>query len=149
MCCWCCKWKIASERRTCTFPAGVQGRFSHVSLRLFLVLPSLILVCWGTYAWVLTALYNLQNSDVFKCLSYFPVDKRLSRTPRRTQQPKTLNTPEDSTYYTLIHVSHSKDGDWFQILSTFPAICFYNALLIGIFFFCACTLTHICCQGDK
>uniref|UniRef100_A0A3B5A062 non-specific serine/threonine protein kinase n=1 Tax=Stegastes partitus TaxID=144197 RepID=A0A3B5A062_9TELE len=30
-------------------------------------------------------------------------DKRQSRTPRRTQQPKTLNTPEDSTYYTLIH----------------------------------------------
>uniref|UniRef100_A0A8C2AZX2 non-specific serine/threonine protein kinase n=1 Tax=Cyprinus carpio TaxID=7962 RepID=A0A8C2AZX2_CYPCA len=28
-----------------------------------------------------------------------------SRTSRRTQQPKTLNTPEDSTYYTLIHVS--------------------------------------------
>ncbi|KAG7260049.1 hypothetical protein CRUP_007741, partial [Coryphaenoides rupestris] len=25
------------------------------------------------------------------------------RTPRRTQPPKTLNTPEDSTYYTLIH----------------------------------------------
>uniref|UniRef100_A0A8C4HY65 non-specific serine/threonine protein kinase n=1 Tax=Dicentrarchus labrax TaxID=13489 RepID=A0A8C4HY65_DICLA len=35
-------------------------------------------------------------------------DKRLSRTPRRTQQPKTLNTPEDSTYYNLIHVSHKK-----------------------------------------
>nr|XP_046227777.1 myosin-IIIa isoform X2 [Scatophagus argus] len=32
-------------------------------------------------------------------------DKRLSRTPRRTHQPKTLNTPEDSTYYTLIHRS--------------------------------------------
>lgn len=32
------------------------------------------------------------------------VDKQL-RTPRRTQKPKTLNTPEDSTYYTLIHVS--------------------------------------------
>ncbi|KAK9527524.1 hypothetical protein VZT92_014079 [Zoarces viviparus] len=30
-------------------------------------------------------------------------DKRQSRTPRRTQQPKTLNTPEDSTYYNLIH----------------------------------------------
>uniref|UniRef100_A0A665X664 non-specific serine/threonine protein kinase n=1 Tax=Echeneis naucrates TaxID=173247 RepID=A0A665X664_ECHNA len=32
-------------------------------------------------------------------------DKRLPRTPRRTQQPKTLNTPEDSTYYNLIHVN--------------------------------------------
>uniref|UniRef100_A0A3P9LR03 non-specific serine/threonine protein kinase n=1 Tax=Oryzias latipes TaxID=8090 RepID=A0A3P9LR03_ORYLA len=43
------------------------------------------------------------------CFSYLKCsnseDKRLSRTPRRTQQPKTLNTPEDSTYYTLIHVS--------------------------------------------
>ncbi|XP_062234995.1 myosin-IIIa isoform X1 [Platichthys flesus] len=29
--------------------------------------------------------------------------KTVSRTPRRTQQPKTLNTPEDSTYYNLIH----------------------------------------------
>uniref|UniRef100_A0A3B5AIX9 non-specific serine/threonine protein kinase n=1 Tax=Stegastes partitus TaxID=144197 RepID=A0A3B5AIX9_9TELE len=45
-------------------------------------------------------------------------DKRQSRTPRRTQQPKTLNTPEDSTYYTLIHVSHSRGGKRFQILST-------------------------------
>uniref|UniRef100_A0A3P8SPF2 non-specific serine/threonine protein kinase n=1 Tax=Amphiprion percula TaxID=161767 RepID=A0A3P8SPF2_AMPPE len=49
-------------------------------------------------------------------------DKRLSRTPRRTQQPKTLNTPEDSTYYTLIHVSHRKqldvDDQYYQALST-------------------------------
>uniref|UniRef100_A0AAQ6IQ17 non-specific serine/threonine protein kinase n=1 Tax=Anabas testudineus TaxID=64144 RepID=A0AAQ6IQ17_ANATE len=36
-------------------------------------------------------------------------EKRLSRTPRRTQQPKTLNTPEDSTYYNLIHVSQKRD----------------------------------------
>ncbi|CAJ1082668.1 myosin-IIIa [Xyrichtys novacula] len=36
-------------------------------------------------------------------------EKRLSRTPRRTQQPKTLNTPEDSTYYTLIHRSVQDD----------------------------------------
>uniref|UniRef100_A0A087XQA4 non-specific serine/threonine protein kinase n=1 Tax=Poecilia formosa TaxID=48698 RepID=A0A087XQA4_POEFO len=36
-------------------------------------------------------------------------DKRFSRTPRRTQQPKTLNTPEDSTYYTLIHRSVQDD----------------------------------------
>ncbi|CAL8294065.1 unnamed protein product [Lota lota] len=28
-----------------------------------------------------------------------------SRTPRRTQPPKTLNTPEESTYYNLIHRS--------------------------------------------
>uniref|UniRef100_A0A665X779 non-specific serine/threonine protein kinase n=1 Tax=Echeneis naucrates TaxID=173247 RepID=A0A665X779_ECHNA len=37
--------------------------------------------------------------------STLSADKRLPRTPRRTQQPKTLNTPEDSTYYNLIHVS--------------------------------------------
>ncbi|XP_040921899.1 myosin-IIIa [Toxotes jaculatrix] len=36
-------------------------------------------------------------------------DKRVSRTPRRTQQPKTLNTPEDSTYYNLIHRSVQDD----------------------------------------
>ncbi|XP_065805147.1 myosin-IIIa [Labrus bergylta] len=36
-------------------------------------------------------------------------DKRMSRTPRRTQQPKTLNTPEDSTYYNLIHRSVQDD----------------------------------------
>uniref|UniRef100_A0A3B4AJL4 non-specific serine/threonine protein kinase n=1 Tax=Periophthalmus magnuspinnatus TaxID=409849 RepID=A0A3B4AJL4_9GOBI len=34
-------------------------------------------------------------------------EKRSSRTPRRSQQPKTLNSPEDSTYYNLIHVSYS------------------------------------------
>ncbi|KAI1891345.1 hypothetical protein AGOR_G00142840 [Albula goreensis] len=34
-----------------------------------------------------------------------PVDQKQTRTPRRTQQPKTLNTPEDSTYYNLIHRS--------------------------------------------
>uniref|UniRef100_A0AAQ5XBC1 non-specific serine/threonine protein kinase n=1 Tax=Amphiprion ocellaris TaxID=80972 RepID=A0AAQ5XBC1_AMPOC len=50
-------------------------------------------------------------------------DKRLSRTPRRTQQPKTLNTPEDSTYYTLIHVSHSLNTERFQILSTTKLCC--------------------------
>uniref|UniRef100_A0A8C7YAZ5 non-specific serine/threonine protein kinase n=1 Tax=Oryzias sinensis TaxID=183150 RepID=A0A8C7YAZ5_9TELE len=50
-------------------------------------------------------------------------DKRLSRTPRRTQQPKTLNTPEDSTYYTLIHVSARKDADRFEPL----LFCFYSA----------------------
>uniref|UniRef100_A0A672FP73 non-specific serine/threonine protein kinase n=1 Tax=Salarias fasciatus TaxID=181472 RepID=A0A672FP73_SALFA len=37
------------------------------------------------------------------------MDQRSSRTPRRTQQPKTLNTPEDSTYYTLIHRSVQDD----------------------------------------
>ncbi|XP_054621198.1 myosin-IIIa isoform X2 [Dunckerocampus dactyliophorus] len=36
-------------------------------------------------------------------------DKRLSRPPRRTLQPKTLNTPEDCTYYTLIHRSVQDD----------------------------------------
>lgn len=29
----------------------------------------------------------------------------LKRPPRRPRKPKTLNNPEDSTYYTLIHVS--------------------------------------------
>ncbi|KAJ8396803.1 hypothetical protein AAFF_G00014020 [Aldrovandia affinis] len=33
------------------------------------------------------------------------VDQKQTRTSRRTQQPKTLNTPEDSTYYNLIHRS--------------------------------------------
>uniref|UniRef100_A0AAR2K8K2 non-specific serine/threonine protein kinase n=1 Tax=Pygocentrus nattereri TaxID=42514 RepID=A0AAR2K8K2_PYGNA len=33
------------------------------------------------------------------------VDPKQTRTPRRTQKPKTLNTPEDATYYNLIHVS--------------------------------------------
>ncbi|KAM6908133.1 myosin-IIIa [Lycodopsis pacificus] len=38
-------------------------------------------------------------------------DQRQSRPPRRTQQPKTLNTPEDSTYYNLIHVSQKEKND--------------------------------------
>ncbi|XP_078137393.1 myosin-IIIa [Sander vitreus] len=36
-------------------------------------------------------------------------DKKQPRTPRRTQQPKTLNTLEDSTYYNLIHRSVQDD----------------------------------------
>ncbi|XP_071751510.2 myosin-IIIa [Centroberyx gerrardi] len=36
-------------------------------------------------------------------------DMKVSRTPRRTQKPKTLNTPEDSTYYNLIHRSVQDD----------------------------------------
>ncbi|XP_030624792.1 myosin-IIIa [Chanos chanos] len=36
-------------------------------------------------------------------------DTKQTRTPRRTQKPKTLNTPEDSTYYTLIHRSVQDD----------------------------------------
>lgn len=44
-------------------------------------------------------------SYLFYIFVFFLADKRLSRTPRRAQQPKTLNTPEDSTYYNLIHVS--------------------------------------------
>ncbi|XP_072534788.1 myosin-IIIa [Salminus brasiliensis] len=36
-------------------------------------------------------------------------DTKQTRTPRRTQKPKTLNTPEDSTYYNLIHRSVQDD----------------------------------------
>lgn len=83
---------------------------------------------------------------VFNCLCYFPADKRLSRTPRRTQQPKTLNTPEDSTYYTLIHVSQGKDADWFQILSTTKLCnsnCFHSRRFLQCSIdwqFCVCVL---------
>uniref|UniRef100_A0AAX7V0Q2 non-specific serine/threonine protein kinase n=1 Tax=Astatotilapia calliptera TaxID=8154 RepID=A0AAX7V0Q2_ASTCA len=56
--------------------------------------------------------------DALNCLCYFSADKRLSRTPRRNQQPKTLNTPEDSTYYNLIHVSLREGDERFQIFST-------------------------------
>ncbi|XP_067108298.1 myosin-IIIa [Osmerus mordax] len=38
-----------------------------------------------------------------------PSDLKVQRTPRRTQQPKTLNTPEDATYYNLIHRSVQDD----------------------------------------
>lgn len=31
----------------------------------------------------------------------------MQRSPRRPQKPKTLNNPEDSTYYSLIHVSQA------------------------------------------
>ncbi|RXM29315.1 Glutamate decarboxylase 2 [Acipenser ruthenus] len=43
------------------------------------------------------------------------VDQKQARTSRRSQQPKTLNTPEDSTYYNLIHIYKdllpASDGD--------------------------------------
>ncbi|XP_056868855.1 myosin-IIIa isoform X7 [Takifugu flavidus] len=36
-------------------------------------------------------------------------EQRQARTPRRSQQPKTLDTPEESTYYNLIHRSVQDD----------------------------------------
>uniref|UniRef100_A0A669DJY4 non-specific serine/threonine protein kinase n=1 Tax=Oreochromis niloticus TaxID=8128 RepID=A0A669DJY4_ORENI len=68
--------------------------------------------------------------DALNCLCYFSADKRLSRTPRRNQQPKTLNTPEDSTYYNLIHVTLPSAAP----VTTFPASSFNNALLIDKFY---------------
>ncbi|KAI4806778.1 hypothetical protein KUCAC02_017577 [Chaenocephalus aceratus] len=61
---------------------------------------------------------NPENNGMFvrgKAMNGYPpqnqqsAEKRQSRTPRRTQQPKTLNTPEDSTYYNLIHRSVQDD----------------------------------------
>uniref|UniRef100_A0A1A8CQF9 non-specific serine/threonine protein kinase n=2 Tax=Nothobranchius kadleci TaxID=1051664 RepID=A0A1A8CQF9_NOTKA len=60
---------------------------------------------------------NPENNGMFvrgKAINGFTpqiqsAEKRFSRTPRRSQQPKTLNTPEDSTYYTLIHRSVQDD----------------------------------------
>uniref|UniRef100_A0A6Q2Z6W4 Myosin IIIA n=1 Tax=Esox lucius TaxID=8010 RepID=A0A6Q2Z6W4_ESOLU len=42
---------------------------------------------------------------LYFCFCNVSVDLKVCRMPRRTQQPKTLNAPEDSTYYNLIHVS--------------------------------------------
>uniref|UniRef100_A0A8C5HNS6 non-specific serine/threonine protein kinase n=1 Tax=Gouania willdenowi TaxID=441366 RepID=A0A8C5HNS6_GOUWI len=73
-----------------------------------------------------------------------PNEKRLSRTPRRTQQPKTLNTPEDSTYYNLIHVSHSGTHTHFTLnvnrIYSIPPCCtgdlvFNTCFSLGNFFF--------------
>lgn len=55
-------------------------------------------------------------------LCYFLGDKKVSRTPRRAQQPKTLNTPEDSTYYNLIHVSHQKEDATLKLRCMLPCI---------------------------
>lgn len=52
-----------------------------------------------------TQKYNTSLFDLLSVLCLFAADKRVSRTPRRSQQPKTLDSPEDSTYYNLIHVS--------------------------------------------
>uniref|UniRef100_G3NNA8 non-specific serine/threonine protein kinase n=1 Tax=Gasterosteus aculeatus aculeatus TaxID=481459 RepID=G3NNA8_GASAC len=52
---------------------------------------------------------NPENNGMFvrgKAINgYAPQNHQQSRSPRRTQEPKTLNTPEDATYYNLIHVS--------------------------------------------
>uniref|UniRef100_A0A8C5HQG9 non-specific serine/threonine protein kinase n=1 Tax=Gouania willdenowi TaxID=441366 RepID=A0A8C5HQG9_GOUWI len=75
---------------------------------------------------------------------YVQTNKRLSRTPRRTQQPKTLNTPEDSTYYNLIHVSHSGTHTHFTLnvnrIYSIPPCCtgdlvFNTCFSLGNFFF--------------
>nr|XP_014350789.1 PREDICTED: myosin-IIIa [Latimeria chalumnae] len=49
----------------------------------------------------MNVLYPLQCEPV----SSKGTDQKQQRTPRRTQQPKTLSTPEDCTYYNLIHRS--------------------------------------------
>ncbi|CAL8313317.1 unnamed protein product [Merluccius merluccius] len=46
-----------------------------------------------------------RKNNVSVCVCWFPVQPKGSRTPRRTQPPKTLNSPEDSAYYNLIHRS--------------------------------------------
>ncbi|KAK2869843.1 hypothetical protein Q8A67_024235 [Cirrhinus molitorella] len=53
----------------------------------------------------------VKGQDMNGYMGYYqpPADTKQSRTSRRTQQPKTLNTPEDSTYYTLIHRSVQDD----------------------------------------
>uniref|UniRef100_A0A3Q3F2H5 non-specific serine/threonine protein kinase n=1 Tax=Labrus bergylta TaxID=56723 RepID=A0A3Q3F2H5_9LABR len=66
---------------------------------------------------------NPEKNGMFVRGKTMNADKRMSRTPRRTQQPKTLNTPEDSTYYNLIHVSDRKklldvDDQYYRELST-------------------------------
>uniref|UniRef100_A0A3P8ZCE0 non-specific serine/threonine protein kinase n=1 Tax=Esox lucius TaxID=8010 RepID=A0A3P8ZCE0_ESOLU len=43
------------------------------------------------------------NGFLYFCFCNVSVDLKVCRMPRRTQQPKTLNAPEDSTYYNLIH----------------------------------------------
>uniref|UniRef100_A0A4W5LD26 non-specific serine/threonine protein kinase n=1 Tax=Hucho hucho TaxID=62062 RepID=A0A4W5LD26_9TELE len=53
---------------------------------------------------------------------------KLCRTPRRTQQPKTLNTPEDSTYYNLIHVSLTPSIH----LDLFSSITIYHSIFIPL-----------------
>ncbi|CAG05467.1 unnamed protein product [Tetraodon nigroviridis] len=45
----------------------------------------------------------------FAAHAHKPPEQRQPRPPRRTQQPKTLNTPEESTYYNLIHRSVQDD----------------------------------------
>uniref|UniRef100_A0A8C1BU69 non-specific serine/threonine protein kinase n=1 Tax=Cyprinus carpio carpio TaxID=630221 RepID=A0A8C1BU69_CYPCA len=59
---------------------------------------------------LLTSRSNITFSVGFQPLFFSSTDDtKQSRTSRRTQQPKTLNTPEDSTYYTLIHRSVQDD----------------------------------------
>lgn len=54
----------------------------------------------------------------------------IQRPPRRPRKPKTLNNPEDSTYYTLIHVSLASfcrlkmpDNSCLNFLSNCPISC--------------------------
>uniref|UniRef100_A0A3Q3JMB8 non-specific serine/threonine protein kinase n=1 Tax=Monopterus albus TaxID=43700 RepID=A0A3Q3JMB8_MONAL len=51
---------------------------------------------------------------------------QMSRAPRRTQPPKTLNTPEDSTYYNLIHVTSV------NILKNLFCLCFSLGKLLDV-----------------
>ena len=123
--------------------------------------PVTSLFCAGTKSLVLTAQYCQHNTTLWCfswCLCYFSADKRLSRTPRRTQQPKTLNTPEDLTYYNLIHVSETLNDFRYLIqrsfavcscvTTAFPAIGFHNTLLIVNFLF-PLFLQYLCSKHKK
>uniref|UniRef100_A0A673YPI6 non-specific serine/threonine protein kinase n=1 Tax=Salmo trutta TaxID=8032 RepID=A0A673YPI6_SALTR len=59
---------------------------------------------------------------------------KLCRTPRRTQQPKTLNTPEDSTYYNLIHVKRKQTNPKYSTVSLdlFSSITIYHSIFIPL-----------------
>lgn len=114
---------------------------------------------------MLSTINIIPPSDVFNNLMslLFSADKRQPRTPRRTQQPKTLNTLEDSTYYNLIHVSHKEMENDFRYctttklccqllcdtVTTSPAISFHNALLIGNLFLCVVLLTRYVPRAKK
>lgn len=59
----------------------------------------------------------------------------MSRTPRRAQQPKTLNAPEDSTYYNLIHVSLCAQGKCYETwcIQAIGQACYHQSRRTGVF----------------
>ncbi|XP_024910277.1 myosin-IIIa isoform X5 [Cynoglossus semilaevis] len=82
----------------------------HLNLMVQQATQRVVLLQASVRAWLGAKRYRrLLKERQQSALVLQSVNQRISRAPRRNQQPKTLNAPEDSTYYNMIHRSIQDD----------------------------------------